>query len=84
MSEQKMIPSFDLSRNHQRVKEEVKVAIDRVLETQGFILGPEVDTLEKEIAAYLEVENAVGCASGTDALILAMMSQSCISPLLSV
>ncbi|NLV81472.1 MAG: DegT/DnrJ/EryC1/StrS family aminotransferase [Synergistaceae bacterium] len=74
MSEQKMIPSFDLSRNHQRVKEEVKVAIDRVLETQGFILGPEVDTLEKEIAAYLEVENAVGCASGTDALILAMMS----------
>ena len=74
MSEQKKIPSFDLSRNYQRVKEEVRVAIDRVLETQEFILGPEVATLEKEIEAYLEVENAIGCASGTDALILAMMS----------
>jgi dTDP-4-amino-4,6-dideoxygalactose transaminase len=74
MSEQKKIPSFDLSRNYQRVKEEVRVAIDRVLDTQEFILGPEVATLEKEIEAYLEVENAIGCASGTDALILAMMS----------
>lgn len=74
MTEQKKIPSFDLSRNYQRVKEEVKVAIDRVLETQEFILGPEVATLEKEIEAYLGVESAIGCASGTDALILAMMS----------
>lgn len=74
MTEQKKIPSFDLSRNYQRVKEEVRVAIDRVLETQEFILGSEVNTLEKEIAAYLEVKDTVGCASGTDALILAMMS----------
>ena len=74
MAAQNKIPSFDLTRNYNRVKEEVRVALDRVLETQHFILGPEVECLEKEIAAYLEVESAVGCASGTDALVLALMS----------
>ena len=68
------IPSFDLTRNYARVKEEINVAVLRVLETQHFILGPEVVALEREIAAYLEVKNAVGCASGTDALVLAMMA----------
>ena len=74
MAEIKNIPSFDLTRNYARVKEEVKVAVDRVLDTQHFILGPEVESLEKEIALYLEVGDTVGCASGTDALVLALMS----------
>ncbi len=74
MAEQNKIPSFDLKRNYLRVKEEIRVAIDRVLESQHFILGPEVECIEKEIAAYLEVKNAVGCASGTDALMLSLMS----------
>lgn len=68
------IPSFDLTRNYVRVKEEINVAVLRVLETQHFILGPEVEALERELSAYLEVKNAVGCASGTDALVLAMMA----------
>lgn len=68
------IPSFDLTRNYERVKEEINVAVLRVLETQHFILGPEVEALERELSAYLEVKNAVGCASGTDALVLAMMA----------
>ena len=74
MSDQKISPSFDLTRNFARVREEITVAVDRVLETQHFVLGPEVDALERELGAYLEVENAIGCASGTDALVLAMMS----------
>ena len=68
------IPSFDLTRNYARVKEEINVAVLRVLETQHFILGPEVESLERELAAYLEVKSAVGCASGTDSLVLAMMA----------
>lgn len=74
MAEQNSIPSFDLKRNYARVKEEIRVAIDRVLETQHFILGPEVEAFEKEMASYLEVKDTVGCASGTDALVLAIQS----------
>ena len=74
MDDLKSVPSFDLKRNYARVREEVKVAIDRVLESQHFILGPEVEALEKEIAAYLGVTSTVGVASGTDALLLALMS----------
>lgn len=74
MTEHKSIPSFDLTRNYARVKEEIKVALDRVLETQNFILGSEVEAFEKEMASYLEIDSAIACASGTDALLLAMMS----------
>lgn len=68
------IPSFDLTRNYRRVKEEIGTALDRVLESQHFILGPEVENFEKEIAEYLELPYTIGCATGTDALILAMMA----------
>lgn len=74
MAEIAKIPSFDLTRNYVRVKEEVNVAVRRVLDTQHFILGPEVEALERELASYLEVKNTIGCASGTDSLILAMMT----------
>lgn len=68
------IPSFDLSRNYNRVKEEIGAALDRVLDSQHFILGPEVEAFEREMASYLEVPYTIACASGTDALILAMMA----------
>lgn len=68
------IPSFDLSRNYGRVKEEIRTSLDRVLESQHFILGPEVENFEKEMASYLDVSYAIGCASGTDALLLTMMA----------
>jgi dTDP-4-amino-4,6-dideoxygalactose transaminase len=67
------LPSFDLKRNYQRIRDEIRNGIDRVLESQHFILGPEVKQFEDEIAAYLGVPHAVGCASGSDALLLALM-----------
>ena len=68
------IPSFDLRRNYERVRGEIKEALDRVLESQHFILGPEVESLEKEVCAYLDVPHAIGVASGSDALLLALIA----------
>lgn len=74
MTEKQKLPSFDLTRNYARVKEEINTAVLRVLDTQHFVLGPEVEALEKELASYLEVGSTIGCGSGTDSLVLAMMS----------
>jgi dTDP-4-amino-4,6-dideoxygalactose transaminase len=68
------LPSFDLIRNWNRVRDETLAAINIVLEGQHFILGPEVEALEKDLAAYLGTPFTVGCASGTDALLLALMA----------
>ncbi|HPA58868.1 MAG TPA: aminotransferase class V-fold PLP-dependent enzyme, partial [Synergistales bacterium] len=73
MSE-KVLPSFDLTRNWERVREETLTAIRKVLESQHFILGPEVEAFEKDLASYLGTLHATGCASGTDALLLALMA----------
>lgn len=69
-----VLPSFDLSRNWRRVRSETLDAINGVLESQHFILGPEVDRFEKDISSYLGVSHSAGCASGTDALLLALMA----------
>lgn len=68
------LPSFDLKRNYQRVREEILEAVHRVLDSQHFILGPEVAAFEEEAARYLEVPHALGCASGTDALLLSLLA----------
>lgn len=73
MNERKL-PSLDLKRNYARIKDEIKEAVDSVLESQYFIMGPEVKAFENEVASYMETGNAIGCASGTDALILALMA----------
>lgn len=69
-----VLPSFDLSRNWERVREETLDALKKVLESQHFILGPEVEAFEKDIGSYLGTSNAIGCGSGTDSLLLAMMA----------
>jgi dTDP-4-amino-4,6-dideoxygalactose transaminase len=74
MSEFDVIPSFDLKRNYARVEGEIKDAVSRVLSSTQFILGPEVGEFEREAALYLETSRAVSCASGTDALMLALMA----------
>ncbi len=72
--QERAIPAFELTRNYQRIQNEVREGIDRVLESQHFILGKEVQEFEEEAASYLEVPFAVGCASGSDALLLALMA----------
>jgi dTDP-4-amino-4,6-dideoxygalactose transaminase len=67
-------PFLDLKAQFASIKEEVMQAVSRVLESQQFILGPEVQQFEEEIATKLGARYAIGCASGTDALILALMA----------
>ena len=66
------IPLVDLTAQYQRIKPEIDAAIARVLARGQFILGPEVDALERELAVYCGTRFAVAVASGTDALILAL------------
>lgn len=68
------VPAFDLKRNYEMLKDDLKDAVNRVLESQRFILGEEVEGFEREVASYLGVSNALGCASGTDALLLSLMA----------
>ncbi|MDD3688871.1 MAG: DegT/DnrJ/EryC1/StrS family aminotransferase [Synergistaceae bacterium] len=70
----KKIPTLDLTRNYARLKDEVQEAVNSVLESQYFILGPDVARFEEECGNYLGEVSAVGCASGTDALLLALMA----------
>lgn len=70
-------PAFDfldLKAQFASIRDEVMAAVSRVMESQQFILGPEVAHLEDELAAKLGAKHAVGCASGTDALILALVA----------
>jgi dTDP-4-amino-4,6-dideoxygalactose transaminase len=61
---------MDLTSQYEVLKTELDEAFSRVVGSQRFILGPEVDALEAELAAYLGVPHAISCASGTDALLL--------------
>jgi dTDP-4-amino-4,6-dideoxygalactose transaminase len=65
---------LDLRRQYDAIREEVLAAIARVCDSQSFILGPEVEALEREIAALTGAAEAVGCASGTEALWLALVA----------
>lgn len=67
------IPLLDLRVQYATIRGEVRAAIDRVCESQQFILGPEVSALEQEIAALCGVRFGVGMSSGTDALLAALM-----------
>lgn len=66
------VPTLDLKRQYAAIQAEIRSAIERVCASQQFVLGPEVEALEAEVAAYVGAKYAVGCASGTDALWLAL------------
>ena len=68
------VPLFDLSRQHAALETDLRAAFERVLASGQFIMGPEVEGLEKECAAYLRVAETVAVSSGTDAVLLALMA----------
>lgn len=70
----KRIPLLDLEAQHRPLRDELLRAMTRVMDSQHFIMGEDVKQLEKEIAAYTGVSRGVGCASGSDALYLALLA----------
>ena len=66
------VPLLDLGRQYAAIRGDILAAIERVCSSQHFILGAEVEALEHELAAFTGAAHAVGCASGTDALWLAL------------
>lgn len=66
------IPFLDLKRQYQPIKREIDEAIQRVVDSQNFILGNEVANFEDQLAKYCGAEHAIGVASGTDALLLSL------------
>ncbi len=74
MTQKMTVPLLDLRAQYEAIKDEVDEAVHRVLDRQGFVLGPEVDALERRLAEYCHVEHAIGCASGSDAILLALMA----------
>jgi len=70
----KPFPFLDLKAQFASIRDEILEAVHKSLESQQFILGPEVDTFEKEISELTRCSHAIACASGTDALILALLA----------
>jgi len=66
------VPLFDTSRPLEPLREELRAAVTRVLDSERYILGPEVAAFEEEFAAYCGVANAVGVANGTEAITIAL------------
>jgi dTDP-4-amino-4,6-dideoxygalactose transaminase len=70
----KPVPLFDISRQHQALEREIAAAMVKVCSSGKFILGPDVIELEAATAKYCEAKHAISCASGSDALLLALMA----------
>lgn len=68
------VPFLDLKAQYQSIQQEVRQAIDRVLESCAFALGPEVAAFEEEFAAYCQTKHAIALNSGTSALHLALLA----------
>jgi len=68
------VPLLDLKTQYASMRQEIRDAIDKVCDSQVVVLGPEVEQLEKEIAAYCDSRFAIGVSSGTDALLCALMA----------
>ena len=68
------VPLLDLKAQYATIRDEIREAVNRVLEGQQFIMGPEVSALEKAVAEYVGARHGIGMSSGTDALLAALMA----------
>jgi dTDP-4-amino-4,6-dideoxygalactose transaminase len=68
------VPLLDLDAQYRPLRDQLLAAVTRVCDSQRFIMGPEIDALESELAAQLGVKHAIAVSSGTDALLLALMA----------
>ena len=68
------VPLLDLQAQYAPIRDEILAAMTRVCDSQRFIMGPEITSLERELAALIGVDHAVAVSSGTDALLLALMA----------
>jgi len=68
------VPLLDLKPQYLSLKKEIDEAVQRVIDSQYFIMGPDIQKLEEEICQYLKCKKAIGVSSGTDALLLALMA----------
>ena len=73
-SDNRGVPLLDLKRQYETIKDEIAEALKRVCDSGAFVLGPDVKALEQNIAQYSQTEYAVACASGSDAILLALMA----------
>src|SRR5215469_16117195 len=71
------VPLINIARQTAAIRAELDEAIARVLDAGQFILGPEVTQLEEQIAKYCGAKYAIGCASGSDALLLPLLALKC-------
>jgi dTDP-4-amino-4,6-dideoxygalactose transaminase len=69
------VPVLNLRAQYEAIRAEIEPVVRRLIESQMFVMGPEVEALETELAAYCGVARAVGCASGTDALLLPLLAR---------
>jgi len=73
-TEHRSVALLDLKRQYETIKDEIADALKRVCDSGAFVLGPEVKTLEHNLAQYSQAEHAIACASGSDALLLGLMA----------
>jgi dTDP-4-amino-4,6-dideoxygalactose transaminase len=70
------VPALDLKAQYETIREEVEPIVLRMMRDQTFVLGPEVAGLETEMAQYCQAPYGIGCASGSDALLIPLLAWS--------
>ncbi len=68
------VPALNLKAQYQSIRDEIEPVVHEILESQMFVLGPEVTRLEVELADYCGAASGIGCASGSDALLLPLLA----------